>query len=319
MANTGIMLGEATARGVAVTELVPPSSLPGINPLLGTNPADTTKVVPTNTETAACELAWFQGGTLGAPTSFVAWKTQPRDPTKGFFGAYFPTFINSTVDNIMSIGYNPDLSNADVQVCLNFEEDYEVAPGVHIIECYVQFVGTDHVTEIRPWYFNVDKATNIGIMQIELIGPAKQGSLSVVSGDQLATYFMLDDTSVRWKNNYKNQVLDALGNPRDAFWIDNGAGGGTFVVGDKTNAQTWIYGGTSGIQLWSDGVFRVRTAAGAPYFEVDPATSGHVMIAPVPSAVPATVAGQWRFWVDAGSGQLKIVGPAGTVTLVANP
>ncbi len=93
-----------------------------------------------------------QGGTLGAPTNETPWSVQPRDPAKGAFGVFVTgTLFNTTIDVVMQWGYNCDSSRAgEPEASWHIEQDYEVSPGLHLLEMFNQIADPVTVTSVRP-------------------------------------------------------------------------------------------------------------------------------------------------------------------------
>lgn len=86
-------------------------------------------------------LELVQGGTVNAPNAFeFPLLTQPVDTNKAPFGLGLSAGkFNSTFDNVMHYGYNPQAISGGAgqwQCVLSIEQDYEGSPGVHFVEMY---------------------------------------------------------------------------------------------------------------------------------------------------------------------------------------
>lgn len=278
-------------------------TIPAGNPIVGSNPAIAGTVDASMTETVNAVLSWTQGGTLVAPQSFLPLKIQPRDPAKAPFEALIAGgLFNATWDAVLSLGYNTDFQHADAALIDAWEQDYEVSPGVHWFERYTQYTSADKTKTFRPWYFNVDKSTNVGGMIFALPGPVLQGSISFTSGDGTQNYLTLTNAGFVMRNNFIFYVNDNAATPRPMMSVN---AANQAVLGDFFWARTFVIGTI--VDIYANG--SLKFSADAEGLKMSP-----------PAAVPAApVAGTFTWFIDPADSRLKVIGSAGTVTPIAAP
>lgn len=76
-------------------------------------------------------------------------------------------YFNTTRDNTLFWGYNVKAQGARENTAeptfhLAVESNYEVTPGVHWMEHYMQYVSSDGNTSYRPFAFVINRATHVG-------------------------------------------------------------------------------------------------------------------------------------------------------------
>ncbi len=285
-----------------LNEILP--SVPAGNPIVGATPAVPGIVDASKIETVNAELSWTQGGTVGAPQSFLPLNIQPTDPTKAPFQALIAGgLFNTTWDAVLSLGYNTNFQHADAVLIDAWEQDFEVTPGVHWFERYTQYTSADKTKSFRPWYFNVDKATNVGGMIFALPGPALQGSISFTSGNGAQNYLTLTDAGgFVMRNNFVFHVNDNGATPRPMMSAN---AANQAVLGDFFWARTFVIG--VAVDIYANGA--LKFSADAEGLKMSP-----------PAAVPANPpVGTFTWFIDPADQILKIKGSSGTVTPVALP
>lgn len=137
---------------------------------------------------ATTGIAMTQGGTLVAPTPATPISIQPRDPAKAPFQAYLAGgLFNGQWDDTLAFGYNCDLLTAtEPAIYWRLEQDYEVTPGVHWFEYYIEYFSTTRATTFRPIYLNVNRSTNNG--QLLLSVPGASGNIAFTDTTGGTTY-----------------------------------------------------------------------------------------------------------------------------------
>lgn len=102
-------------------------------------------------------------GRMTIPSAIAGKAPHSIDSTKQTF--------NGTPDPVVSFGYNQLASGAVQQagepgILLGIEGDYNDGT-VRWLEAYVQSIGSDGVTQRRPWYAKVNRATNACVIDIQ--------------------------------------------------------------------------------------------------------------------------------------------------------
>jgi len=191
-------------------------------------------------------LLYKQAGTLSSPIQSSALTIQPTDPAKAPFQLLISDgYFNSTMDYTFAVGYNTDLNNTDAAIYWRLEQDYEVSPGTHWFEYYIEYFGTNRGHTFRPIYLNINKSTDQGTMIFSPPGTGQTGSIQFTSADQTQNYLQILNTGFYFRNNYPVYFYDSGISARNAVQLTSA---NYFVYGDFGVVGNVIRGGnTSGI------------------------------------------------------------------------
>ena len=265
------------------------------------------------------KIAWTQRGTLPSPTAFVAWSVQPRDPAKSPFEQFFQAAtFNATVDVQGFYGYNASrVAAAEPFARWAIEENYEIVPGIHHIEVYLELgntglAPTDSRRPIFVSYNRTPSATESASVAISC-GTKTNDSIALQRDDGagVVTTFGLFPGDIA-------QTI-VLGLAGQAFEIDANlfsviAGGNASIASSAGYVQ--VYGHTH-TYIDSDADVVIRPDGVVAMVEFG---SSKIHLHPVPIAVPAApAAGTYNIFIDSADGKLKTQGSGGTLTTIGSP
>jgi hypothetical protein len=141
----------------------------------------------------------FNGtGTLSSPTTTPLFLVQPVDTAKAPFGLFLQTaHFNSTWDNMFALGYNYlGEIPSEPRVAWTIEQDYEVSPGTHVVETYLEIRNDDASKLLRPFYAATDRTSYACNPQVQFGYGAHDAFLIVDSAQAAYASFGYDGVSV---------------------------------------------------------------------------------------------------------------------------
>jgi len=192
----------------------------------------------------------------GTPQHIVT--VQSSEATKAPFGIVVSdTLFNVTHDQVMEFGYNVagnggKVTAADHRLAWVIEQDYEVSPGVHWTESYIEYTkaaAAAGANSYRPIFIHLDVAT--GVLGFEL--NSTEG-ISFATTDGLQTQWGVLSSTGLHITPYAGQdaalLLDWKTGGSNFIQINNGAG--SLILQPSASGSTnwvWSSGGIQAVQF----------------------------------------------------------------------
>lgn len=215
--------------------------------------------------------AYTSGGTVQASSNVTVaiWSIQPSDAAKAPFACYLTDgLFTGQDDSQLFTGYNvaailgaPFVGvAAEPAFVWGLEQNYEISPGINLIETYLQFSSIDRLTSARTFYAAMNRQTKATTTSLTMsnVG-ASFIDVEDTAGSQLIKFFPAAVAGA--------QGAMAIANGGRLWWLTSAGAGIASTIVDSTlgnftrSGPTGVYTSGSYQSFTPSGVGPLRTYA----------------------------------------------------------